>query len=153
MGIMKCIKQYIFISLFAVLLFSCESGGRYTEEGGISEMQANLAATAGDYVLFGLDSSALDHRARSIIDAQSQWLKENDMVEIVIEGHCDARGTREYNLALGAKRANATRNYLIAKGIHPDRISTVSYGKEKPTINGSGPEVWRENRRAVTLVN
>ena len=77
----------------------------------------------------------------------------NSNINVIIEGHCDERGTREYNLALGAKRANSVKSYLTSSGINSSRIATISYGKERPVVQGTGRNVWRENRRAITLVN
>ena len=115
--------------------------------------QAELEVNIGDYVLFTVNSSTLDSDARSTLDRQAEWLERYRDVKVIIEGHCDERGTREFNLALGAKRANAVREYLISAGINPKRIATISYGKERPVVEGVGPEVWKQNRRAVTVVN
>lgn len=101
---------------------------------------------------FGLDRSDIDDRARSILDSQVQWLAKYPNVPVSLEGHCDERGTREYNLALGDRRANATKNYLVGRGVNPARISTISYGKERPIALGSDESSWAQNRRAVTIV-
>ena len=101
---------------------------------------------------FALDSYDIDARARSILDTQAQWLARYPNVPITLEGHADERGTREYNLALGDRRANATKNYLAGRGINPARISTISYGKERPVALGSDEASWAQNRRAVTIV-
>ena len=90
--------------------------------------------------------------ARAILDSQAQWLNAHPNARITIEGHCDERGTREYNLALGDRRANAAKNYLAARGISPTRITTISYGKERPIALGSDEGSWAQNRRAVTIV-
>ena len=115
--------------------------------------QAELEINIGDYVLFPVNGSTLDDDARATLDRQAEWLERYRDVRVIIEGHCDERGTREFNLALGAKRANAVRDYLIASGINPKRVATISYGKERPVVEGVGPEVWKQNRRAVTVVN
>lgn len=104
-----------------------------------------------DTVNFGLDSYDIDPGARSILDGQATWLAQYPNTRITIEGHCDERGTREYNLALGDRRANSAKNYLVARGISADRITTISYGKERPT-GGSGEEAYAQDRRAVTVV-
>ncbi|WP_033919389.1 peptidoglycan-associated lipoprotein Pal [Sphingomonas sp. 37zxx] len=104
-----------------------------------------------DTVNFDLDSYDIDPRARSILDGQSTWLAQYPNARITIEGHCDERGTREYNLALGDRRANSAKNYLVARGISADRITTISYGKERP-LGGSGEDAWALDRRAVTVV-
>lgn len=102
-------------------------------------------------VYFVLNSSDLTGDARAALAEQAEWLKANPRVLIVIEGRCDERGTREYNLALGERRADAARSYLIAQGISPDRIRTISYGKEKPVVLGSTEEAWAKNRSATTV--
>jgi peptidoglycan-associated lipoprotein len=104
-----------------------------------------------DRVFFGLNSSNLNDAAKNVLDGQAEWLKSESAINIIIEGHCDERGTREYNIALGEKRANAARDYLISNGITSDRIKTVSYGKERPALIGAGEEIWSKNRRAVTV--
>lgn len=115
--------------------------------------QASLAAFAGnDRVYFSLDSSELGADARSMLDRQIEWLKHHSSVRVVVEGHCDERGTREYNLALGERRAVAVRNYLTAYGISASRVRTISYGKERPAEVGAGDRVWSQNRRGVLVV-
>ncbi|MBU3076861.1 peptidoglycan-associated lipoprotein Pal [Sphingomonas quercus] len=115
--------------------------------------RAEFIAQAGsDRVYFALDSQDLDSDARATLDAQAQWLAKYPNVRATIEGHCDERGTREYNLALGDRRANAAKNYLVGKGIDAGRLSTISYGKERPTALGSDEAAWQQNRRAVTVV-
>jgi len=103
-------------------------------------------------VNFALDMYDIDSTARAILDSQAQWLARFPNVRITIEGHADERGTREYNLALGDRRANATKNYLAAKGVPSQRMTTISYGKERPLRVGSDDQSWAENRRAVTVV-
>ena len=107
----------------------------------------------GDRVLFGYDSSELDDEDRSILDNQGKFLNQNPSLKVTIEGHCDERGTREYNLALGEKRASAVKDYLISVGINSDRISVVSYGKERPQVLGSNKAAWSMNRRSVTSID
>ena len=107
----------------------------------------------GDRVLFGYDSSELDDDDRSILDNQAKFLNQNPALKVTIEGHCDERGTREYNLALGEKRASAVKDYLISIGINSDRISVVSYGKERPQVLGSNKAAWSMNRRSVTTID
>ncbi|MES1974189.1 MAG: peptidoglycan-associated lipoprotein Pal [Pseudomonadota bacterium] len=101
---------------------------------------------------FALDKYDIDAHARAILDSQAAWLAKWPNVPVSLEGHCDERGTREYNLALGDRRANAAKNYLAARGINPARISTISYGKERPIALGSDEASWAQNRRAVTIV-
>ena len=107
----------------------------------------------GDRVLFGYDSSELDDEDRSVLDNQGKFLNQNPSLKVTIEGHCDERGTREYNLALGEKRASAVKDYLISVGINSDRISVVSYGKERPQVLGSNKAAWSMNRRSVTSID
>ncbi|AFK52747.1 MAG: peptidoglycan-associated lipoprotein [Tistrella sp.] len=108
--------------------------------------------TAGDRVFFELDSSSLTAEGRQTLSVQADFLRANPAQRIVIEGHADERGTREYNLALGDRRATAAKNYLVALGISPDRIETISYGKERPAVLGSDEAAWAQNRRAVTVL-
>ena len=107
----------------------------------------------GDRVLFGYDSSELDDEDRSVLDNQAEFLNQNPSLKVTIEGHCDERGTREYNLALGEKRASSVKDYLTSLGINSDRISVVSYGKERPQVLGSNKAAWTMNRRSVTTID
>ncbi|KQT31825.1 peptidoglycan-associated lipoprotein [Sphingomonas sp. Leaf412] len=104
-----------------------------------------------DTVNFGLDMVDIDSTARAILDTQAAWLQRYPDVRVQLEGHADERGTREYNLALGDRRANSAKNYLAARGVSPSRITTISYGKERPLALGSDEESWAQNRRAVTV--
>ncbi len=115
--------------------------------------QEDLARNVGDRVLFGFDRFDLTNEARGILDAQAEWLKQHGTIAVTIAGHADERGTREYNLALGERRAISVRNYLIALGIDPGRIRTVSYGKERPVDPGSTEDAWAQNRRGVTQID
>ncbi|MEG3179159.1 peptidoglycan-associated lipoprotein Pal [Sphingomonas sp. LT1P40] len=105
-----------------------------------------------DTINFGFDQYDIDAQARQILDSQAQWLTQYSNTRITLEGHADERGTREYNLALGDRRANAAKNYLAARGVSPARITTISYGKERPLALGSDEGSWAQNRRAVTIV-
>ena len=113
--------------------------------------QEDLIVNVGDRVFFGYDSAELDSDAKELLQAQAAWLKQYNKASITVEGHCDERGTREYNLALGERRANAAKDYLMTYGVSSDRISIVSYGKERPVDSGSSPLAWSKNRRAVTV--
>ena len=135
-----------------------------SEEGTITETspesasivpgsQEDLIVNVGDRVFFNYDSSDLDSDAQELLQDQVAWLKQYSDVSVIVEGHCDERGTREYNLALGEKRAQSVKNYLISLGIPSDRISTISYGKERPAVVGSNDGAWAQNRRSVTVVN
>ena len=121
--------------------------------GQAKETAADKLIAVGDRVLFGYDSAKLDESSKILIDAQSRFLRVNNDLNFVIEGHADERGTREYNLALGEQRATAVRDYLVIQGIDPDRIKVISYGKEKPAVVGSNNMAWSKNRRAVTVIN
>lgn len=116
--------------------------------------QSSLDAVASDsLVYFGYDRYDLTSDGRSNLQSQASWLQDHPTVKITVEGHCDERGTREYNLALGDRRANSVKNYLVALGVDPSRIHTVSYGKERPAVTGSGESSWSKNRRSYTRVN
>ena len=121
--------------------------------GKAKETAADKLIAVGDRVLFGYDSAKLDESSKILIDAQSRFLRVNNDLNFVIEGHADERGTREYNLALGEQRATAVRDYLVIQGIDPERIKVISYGKEKPAVVGSNSMAWSKNRRAVTVIN
>lgn len=107
---------------------------------------------AGDRVFFALDKSELSAQAQSTLDAQAKWLSAFPAVTITVEGHADERGTDDYNLALSARRAAATRDYLIAKGISAGRIQTLALGESRPVATGSNEAAWSQNRRAVTVL-
>ena len=115
--------------------------------------QQDLAQTAGDRVFFEFDRSDITPEAQQILQRQAEWLQHYPNVTVTIEGHCDERGTREYNLALGERRANAAKQVLVAAGIPASRISTISYGKDRPVVPGSTEEAWAQNRVAITTVN
>lgn len=126
------------------------------EEVGLVELpgsQADLIARAGsDTIHFATDKSDIDMASRTILAAQARWLLANPSVRASIEGHADERGTREYNMALGERRANAARDYLVAQGVPAARLLVTSWGKERPVAPGSNEEAWAQNRRAVTVV-
>jgi peptidoglycan-associated lipoprotein len=114
---------------------------------------ADFVAQAGsDHVLFGYDSYELDEEARAILGKQAEWLARYPQVRVTVEGHSDERGTREYNLALGDRRASAAKNFLAAQGVDPGRMTTISYGKERPAVDGADEAAYAQNRRAVSVV-
>lgn len=128
--------------------------GRGYDNGGIvpgsrADFERSVLSNT---INFAFDRFDIDPRARAILDSQAQWLAHYPNVPVSLEGHCDERGTREYNLGLGDRRANAAKNYLAARGIAPGRISTISYGKERPIALGSDEASLAQNRRAVTIV-
>ena len=110
-----------------------------------------LADGVRDRVFFATNESILTTASRETLRAQAAWLRKNSNINVVVEGHADERGTREYNLALGEKRANAAKDYLMTYGISSDRITVLSYGKERPVDSGSNPLAWSKNRRSVTV--
>ena len=128
------------------------AGGLGLNNGASPGSQQDFTVNVGDRVFFETDSSALTSTARATLDKQSQWLVRYTNYPITIEGHADERGTREYNIALGARRAAATRDYLVSRGVPRDRIRTISYGKERPVAVCDDISCWSQNRRAVTLL-
>ena len=128
-------------------------GGGPVQTGVVPGSRADFErSVTSNTVNFAFDSFGLDERARAILDSQAGWLSHWPNVPVSLEGHCDERGTREYNLGLGDRRANAAKNYLAARGVAPGRISTISYGKERPIALGSDEASLAQNRRAVTIV-
>jgi len=125
-----------------------DTGPGYTQ-GSQEDFLANVRT---DRVFFDTDRFNIDAEDQLALQSQAQWLATRSNARITIEGHADERGTRDYNLALGERRANAAKNYLASIGVDPSRMSTVSYGKERPQALGSNPEAWAQNRRAVTIV-
>ena len=111
-----------------------------------------LQNVRADRVHFDTDDYSIDTEDRAILDTQAAWLQRNTGVRVTIEGHADERGTREYNLALGDRRANAAKNYLASRGVNPARMTVISWGKERPVAEGSDESAWAQNRRAVTIL-
>ena len=144
---------------------SGSSGSSSTSSSGSSSSSASSSAAAGtdsaadklasigNTVYFSYDSAALDGNSQATLYRQAAFLNGNPSLTVTIEGHCDERGTREYNLALGERRAAAARDYLLAQGVDPARIKVISYGKERPAMAGSNEESWAKNRRAATVLN
>lgn len=126
------------------------SGGNVAYPAG---SQSDLVANAGDRVLFEFDSSSLNADAQATLALQAKWLENNPSVTAIIHGHCDERGTVEYNLALGERRANAVKEFLVNSGIDGARLKAHSEGKEQPAIPDHNEEAWAQNRRSVTVVN
>ncbi len=120
--------------------------------GGLATQAEQQIARVGDTVFFAFDRYDLDERAQRTLDQQAAVLLRFPQVNVIIEGHCDERGTREYNLALGERRANAVKEYLAALGVAPSRMRAISYGDERPLVIGSNEAAWAQNRRGVTLV-
>ena len=125
------------------------SGGAVAVEPGTIQ---DFIVNVGDRVFFDFDKSTLTPKAQETLNKQAAWLSRVTSATILIEGHCDERGTREYNLALGERRATAVKDYLISKGVAASRIKTISYGKERPAVLGSNEWAWSQNRRGVTTI-
>jgi peptidoglycan-associated lipoprotein len=124
-----------------------------SQQGPAPGTQADLVVNVGDRVFFGYDRYDVADEARLTLDKQAAWLNQYPSLSVTVEGHADERGTREYNLALGERRANAVKNYLSAAGVAANRINTISYGKERPAVPGSDETSWSQNRRGVTKVD
>jgi len=149
----------------ALALSACAQGGLSGDASGGLNGQGGLGSASdptsvaffnqsiGDRVLFAVDQSTLSTEAQSLLTAQAQWLMTNTAYAVLIEGHADEQGTREYNLALGARRASAVRDFLVSQGVPASRLSTVSYGKERPIEICSDEACYSQNRRAVTVVS
>lgn len=165
------LKKIVCLMAALVLVSACETTGSGAGEGangGLDGSGANggrmggaakagtqedLVLNVGDRIFFDFDKSDLKAEARSTLDRQAAWLKKYGTINVTVEGHCDERGTREYNLALGERRAMSVKNYLVADGVSSGRIKIVSYGKERPAVLGSNEAAWAQNRRGVTVVN
>jgi peptidoglycan-associated lipoprotein len=115
--------------------------------------EQDLVQNVGDRVFFDFDKSDIKPEGRAVLQRQADWLKKYPNVTVTVEGHCDDRGTREYNLALGERRATAVKKMLVALGVPANRVSTISYGKERPAVVGDNEQAWAQNRRGVTVVN
>ena len=175
-GSIQMFQRLLAICAVAFLFTACETASNVAGDSasGSSSSSASGSATAsassssttatqmsdaeklaqvGNTVYFGFDSSELAGEAQAILDRQAAFLNVNPTMVVIIEGHADERGTREYNLALGDRRAVAVRDYLLAKGLNAARVRTVSYGKERPAVSGSNEESWAKNRRAATVLN
>ena len=159
MTLNKIFKNTLILISACLLLSACATQKTVTTDG--SQMQGDvytgtdtvkeLAPGVPDRVFFATNESVLTTASRETLRKQAAWLRKNSDITIVLEGHADERGTREYNLALGERRANAAKDYLMTYGISSDRISVLSYGKERPVDSGSNPLAWSKNRRSVTV--
>jgi peptidoglycan-associated lipoprotein len=160
---LKALSLLAAVSLLAACESAPENAGA-TAGGGVAAPAAttsairpgseqDFVANVGDRVFFAFDKSVVTPEGRQTLQKQADWLKKYPNVTVTVEGHCDERGTREYNLALGERRATAVKNVLVALGIPANRITTISYGKERPAVVGSNEAAWAQNRRGVTVVN
>ena len=156
MKLYKILKNSLLVVLACLALSACATTKKST-----GQMQSDvytgtdtveyLASGVPDRVFFATNESVLTTASRETLRKQAAWLRKNSDITIVLEGHADERGTREYNLALGERRANSAKDYLMTYGISSDRISVLSYGKERPVDSGSNPLAWSKNRRSVTV--
>ncbi len=157
MNLVKILKNTALIIMFSFVLSACATktkqmgsqikGDVYTGTDTVEY----LAKGVPDRVFFATNESILTTRSRDTLRKQAAWLRKNPSINVVLEGHADERGTREYNLALGERRANAAKDYLMTYGVSSSRISVISYGKERPVDSGSNPLAWSKNRRSVTV--
>ena len=157
----KIFKNTLLLLAACLVLSACATKKEVTTSTDIQQMQGDvytgtdtveyLADGVPDRVFFATNESILTTASRETLRAQAAWLRKNSSINIVLEGHADERGTREYNLALGERRANSAKDYLMTYGISSDRISVLSYGKERPVDGGSSPLAWSKNRRSVTV--
>ena len=162
MNSIKIFKNVFLAILLSLVLSACATQKTAEEVKKIEgQMQGDvftgddtvkyLADGVPDRVFFSTNESILTTKSRDTLRKQAAWLRKNSAINVVVEGHADERGTREYNLALGERRANAAKDYLMTYGISANRISVISYGKERPVDSGSNPLAWSKNRRAVTV--
>jgi len=159
MNLNKIFKNIFLVLMAGVILTACATTKKVETTTG--QMQGDvytgtdtveyLASGVPDRVFFATNESILTTRSRETLRKQATWLRENSGINVVLEGHADERGTREYNLALGERRANAAKDYLMTYGVSASRISVISYGKERPVDSGSNPLSWSKNRRSVTV--
>ena len=155
-------NKYLSLFFAGILLISgCEtiggsSSGSASGDFGDSKqanLQAYLQNEIGDRIYFETDKHNISSASAFTLESQANWLKSTPGFQLLIEGHCDERGTREYNLALGERRGNAVKEFLASLGVDPGRLTVISYGKERPAAEGSTSEAWSENRRAVLVVS
>ena len=161
MNLSNILKNTFLVILVSLVVSACASKKTTTTSSLESQIQGDvytgtdtveyLAKGVPDRVFFATNESILTTASRETLRAQAAWLRANSNITVVLEGHADERGTREYNLALGERRANAAKDYLMTYGISSDRISVLSYGKERPVDSGSNPLAWSKNRRSVTV--
>jgi|TARA_Y100001970_G_scaffold138298_1_gene170205 peptidoglycan-associated lipoprotein len=161
MSLRKILRNTFLVILLSMVVSACATKKTTTTSSIDGQIQGDvyigadtvkeLAKGVPDRVFFATNESILTTKSRDTLRKQAAWLRDNSNINIVIEGHADERGTREYNLALGERRANSAKDYLITYGISADRISVISYGKERPVDSGSNPLSWSKNRRSVTV--
>ena len=149
------LKNILLVIFTTLLLSACSTAKKSGDiDGDVytgKETVEYLAAGVPDRVFFATNKSSLTTASRATLRKQATFLRKNKKLNVVIEGHADERGTREYNLALGDRRANAAKDYLMSQGISSNRVTTISYGKERPVKSGSNDTAWAQNRRSVTV--
>jgi peptidoglycan-associated lipoprotein len=148
--------KFVAVIMAVLAIAACAKKDDQSAMGGASAApgsQQDFVVNVGDRVFFDTDSSELSDQARGTLDKQAQWLNNYNRYSFTIEGHADERGTREYNIALGARRAETVREYLISRGIAATRMRTISYGKERPVALCNDISCWSQNRRAVTVLD
>jgi peptidoglycan-associated lipoprotein len=143
----------IIVATLAVAACAKQQADNLAGGAAVPGSQQDFVVNVGDRVFFDTDSSELSAQARTTLDKQAQWLSNYSQYSFTIEGHADERGTREYNIALGARRAETVREYLTSRGVAPQRMRTISYGKERPVALCNDISCWSQNRRAVTVLN
>jgi peptidoglycan-associated lipoprotein len=131
---------------------TASTGAGATTSGPVPGSEEDLVANVGDRVFFAFNGSSLSPDAQATLDKQAGWLGKYQQVNVQVAGNCDDRGTEEYNLALGQRRANSSRDYLVARGVASARINTISYGKDRPTAMGDNEQAWAQNRNTITSV-
>ena len=156
MKLTKIFKNTFLVMVAGLLLSACATSKKASTqlEGDVysgTDTVEYLASGVPDRVFFATNETVLTTASRETLRKQAGWLRKNSDITIVLEGHADERGTREYNLAIGERRANAAKDYLMTYGISASRISVLSYGKERPVDSGSSPLAWSKNRRSVTV--
>jgi peptidoglycan-associated lipoprotein len=156
MNLSKILKNGFLILVASLVLTACAVQKKSTGQlqGDVytgTDSVEYLASGVPDRVFFATNETVLTTASRDTLRKQAAWLRKNSKITVVLEGHADERGTREYNLALGERRANSAKDYLMTYGISSDRISVLSYGKERPVDSGSNPLAWSKNRRSVTV--
>ena len=156
MGLKYYVRNLLVVVAAALALSACATQKKVSTQmqGDVytgTETVKYLATGVPDRVFFATNKSVLTTAARDTLRKQAAWMRKNSDITVTVEGHADERGTREYNLALGERRANAAKDYLMTYGIASNRISVISYGKERPVNSGSNPLAWSQNRRSVTV--
>ena len=155
------LRNFLLVVFASLLLTACATQKKVEKESASGLIQSDiytgkdtvefLATGVPDRVFFATNKSILTTASRDTLRKQSAWMRKNKDITVTVEGHADERGTREYNLALGDRRANAVKDYLLTYGISGGRLSVISYGKERPVNSGSSPLAWSQNRRSVTV--